>query len=212
MLRKIARLIPAQLCFILHHLSWWKLLFAVGNFHIILRPWYTDALYTHPSLLCWLRLSVMCLFLFVVQEMEERIQHFDTFLWDGENTHQVDPEQPGTTKDTHKLSEREWRSFWVQPSTQKKKQKTTTENPVPLLFLRGNTTRTRLRTETFNGAIVSGTWPDPDPFYTTKLLEVCQSHTHTHTHRRWRATLVLLGCYPNFYPCCSWDYFLTWND
>lgn len=96
----------------------------------------------------------------------------------------------------------------------KKKQKTTTENPVPLLFLRGNTTRTRtrLRTETFNGAIVSGTWPDPDPFYTTKLLEVCQSHTHTHTHRRWRATLVLLGCYPNFYPCCSWDYFLTWND
>lgn len=39
----------------------------------------------------------------------------------------------------------------------------------------------------------------------------CVSHTHTHIHQLWRATLVLLGCYPNFYPCCSWDYFLTWT-
>ena len=46
----------------------------------------------------------------------------------------------------------------------------------------GSSTRRRLRTETFNGAIVSGTWPDPDPFYTTKPLEVCQSHTRTHTN------------------------------
>lgn len=48
---------------------------------------------------------------------------------------------------------------------------------MPLLLSGGNVTRT----ETFNGAIVSGTWPDPDPFYTTKPLEVCQSHTRAHT-------------------------------
>lgn len=46
MLRKIACLIPAQLCFILHHLSWWKLLFAVGNFQVILKPWHRCFIHT----------------------------------------------------------------------------------------------------------------------------------------------------------------------
>lgn len=81
-------------------------------------------------------------------------------------------------KDTHKLEwERECRSVQVQPSTHDHTEKSST-----LLRHGGNTTRTRLRTETFNGAIVSGTWPDPDSFYTTKPLEVCQSHTRTHTN------------------------------
>lgn len=81
------------------------------------------------------------------------------------------------------------------------------KNPVHLLLLGGNTIRTWLRTETFNGAIVSGTWPDPDPFYITKLLEVCQSHMHTHTNgdgQPW----CYSGAY--FYPCCSWDWLLGW--
>lgn len=92
-------------------------------------------------------------------------------------------------------------------------QKDTYRKSSSLFLLGGYTTRTGLRTETLNGAIVSGTWPDPDRIYTTKPLEVCQSHTCacTHTQQWWRATLVLLGCYANFYPCCSWDYFLTWT-
>lgn len=53
----------------------------------------------------------------------------------------------------------------------------------------------------FIGAIVSGTWPDPDPFCITKLLEVRQSHTRAHT-------LAVMGnpwCYSGayLYPCCS---------
>lgn len=98
-----------------------------------------------------------------------------------ENTHQVDPEQPGTTTTTTtphtKLSEHEWRSFSPQHKN------TTQENPAPSSSLGGN--KARMRTETFNGAIVSGTWPHPDAYYTTKPLEVCQPHLyiHTHTHR-----------------------------
>lgn len=33
--------------------------------------------------------------------------------------------------------------------------------------------------------------------------------TQRNTPRRWRATLVLLGCYPYLYPCCSWEHFST---
>lgn len=206
MLRKIACLIPAQLCFILHHLSWWKLLFAVGNFQVTLKLWFTDAWYTHISKFAVLveTKQCLCVSLFVMQEMEERIQHFETFLWDGEKTCQVDPEQLGTTK-THTNWER--KSEGASESGPPTKKKTHREkNPVPLVLLGGNTTRTRLRTETFNGAIVSGTWPDPDPFYRTKLLEVCQSHLRTHTNgdgQPW----CYSGAY--FYPCCSRDYFLT---
>lgn len=43
-----------------------------------------------------------CVCLFAVQEMEERIHHFETFLWAGK-ARQVDPDQLGTTK-THKLN------------------------------------------------------------------------------------------------------------
>lgn len=76
---------------------------------------------------------------------------------------------------THtKLSEHEWRSFNPQHKN------TTQENPAPSSSLGGN--KARMRTETFNGAIVSGTWPHPDAYYTTKPLEVCQPHLYTHTH------------------------------
>lgn len=131
-------------------------------------------LYTHTSKFAVLTETEQCLCvsLFGVQDMEESIQHFETFLWDGEKTCQVDPEQLGTTK-THTNWERVWRSLGVQPSTQKPTERKTR---CPFFCLEAT------ETETFNGAIVSGTWPDPDPFYITKLLEVCQSHMHTHTH------------------------------
>lgn len=126
MLRKIGCLIPAQLCFILHHLSWWKLLFAVGNFQVILKPWHTDALYTHSSLLCWLRLSTVCMcvcvflslcvcgagdggedpaFWYIPVKWREYLSGRSWTAWDH--------------KDTYKLSKRERRSFWVQPSSLK---------------------------------------------------------------------------------------------
>lgn len=47
----------------------------------------------------------------------------------------------------------------------------------------------------FIGAIVSGTWPDPDPLCITKLLEVRHSHTRAHP-RGDGQPLVLLGCLP----------------
>lgn len=161
--------------------------------------------HTYPSLLCWLRLSsvYVCVsvcdagdggenpaFWNIPVRWRENLSGRSWTAWDH--------------KDTHKLREKEWRSLRVQPSTKKKTHRE--KNPVPLVLLGGNTTRTRLRTETFNGAIVSGTWPDPDPFYRTKLLEVCQSHLRTHTNgdgQPW----CYSGAY--FYPCCSRDYFLT---
>lgn len=209
MLRKIARLIPAQLCFILHHLSWWKLLFAVGNFQVILKPWCTDALYIHPSFLCWLRISSMCLCLFVVQEMEERIQHFDTFLWDGENTYQVDPEQPGTTKTHTNLSEREVK-----------------ERPSPTLNTQThNHTQKIQRPPPAGREHNEGEVEDRDIQWCYRLRNLARSrpilhnqtpggvsvtHTHTRTHTNGDGQP---WCYSgaNFYPCCSWDYFLTWT-
>lgn len=147
---------------------------------------------------------VCCLCLFAAQEMEERIQHFDTFLWDGEHV-PVSKILNCLGPQRQKLSKRVG-SFGVQPSTQKYEHTQEIQRP---LLAGGDTARKRLRRETFNGAIVSGTWPDPDWIYTTKPLEVCQSHMHT--HQWWRAILVLLGCYANFYPRCSLDYFLTWT-
>lgn len=58
-------------------------------------------MYTNSS---WVYLNDLffCVCLFAVQEMEERIHHFETFLWAGK-ARQVDPDQLGTTK-THKLN------------------------------------------------------------------------------------------------------------
>lgn len=147
---------------------------------------------THLTLLCWMRLSsvCVCLSLFVMQEMEERIQHFETFLWDGQKTCQVDPVQLGTTK-THKL--KAWRSLGVQPSTQnphaEKDPSAGREHDTDGAADRDIQWCYRLRN-----------------LARTKPLMVCQSHRRTHTTgdgRPW----CYSGAY--FYPCCSWDYFLT---
>lgn len=193
MLRKIACLIPAQLCFILHHLSWWKLLFAVGNFQVTLKLWFTDAWYTHISKFAVLveTKQCLCVSLFVMQEMEERIQHFETFLWDGEKTCQVDPEQLGTTK-THTNWERksEGASESGPPTKKKNPQREKSSAPcfagrehdkdevedrdIQWCYRLRNLARSRpiLQNQTSGGVSV----------------------TLAHTHQRWRATLVLLGC------------------
>lgn len=62
--------------------------------------------------------------------------------------------------------------------------------PPPSFFLRGNTSR--LTAEIFiHGAIVSGTWPDPD-HSTWPNSWRCVSHTCTHNGDGWPT--VLLGC------------------
>ena len=140
-------------------------------------------LYTHIQvLLCWLRLSrvfcvcvcvCVCLFCDAGDGGENPAFWYIPVRWREYLLYQVDPEHPGTTK-THTDWVREKVKELLSPVLNTIN---THSNPVPLLSLGGNVTRT----ETFNGAIVSGTWPDPDPFYTTKPLEVCQSHTRTHT-------------------------------
>lgn len=85
------------------------------------------------------------------------------------------------------------------PKTHKKKKRkkknNTKQTGGPLLFPAGNKHIKGQkviggggRVQMFYGAIFSGTWPDPDPFYRTKLLEVCVCRTHVRSHlaKRWQ--------------------------
>lgn len=119
--------------------------------------------------------------------------------------YQVDPEHPGTTKTHKKLSERESEGA-SESSPQHNKNTPSKEIRCP----------SSCREVTWQGQrhsmVLSSQEPGQIQTHSTQPNPWrCVSHTHAHTHRRWRATLVLLGCYPYFYPCCSWDYFLTWT-
>lgn len=115
---------------------------------------------------------------FAVQEMEERIRHFDTFLWAG-------PVGRSWSARDHKDTQTELRM------TQKNMLGQAKSGALPPHPPGG----TAFQLRTFIGAIVSGTWLDPDPFCITKLLEVRQSHMRTHPRGVGRP-LVLHGCLP----------------
>lgn len=120
--------------------------------------------------------------------MEERIHHFDTFLWAAE-THQVDPDQLWDHKDTRTEVR----------ITQKNTLAQVKSGALPC-SAGGNA----LQLRTFIGAIVSGTWPYPDPFWITKLLEVGQSHMRAHPHGDGKPPRCYSGAY--LCPCCSQDH------
>lgn len=95
---------------------------------------------------------------------------------------QVDPEHPGTTETlslshtvthTHGHTQTE-QSGTVGASESSPHRRNTESSAAPGKSKKGEH-------KTLNGANVSGTWPDPDPLYTTKPLQVCPPHTLKHT-------------------------------